>query len=162
MTQRVLFIFISACVLAACGSNPVAPPVSDASTQAPIERTPVQPDVANDPAQPPATDEATALLLAQATAAEEVDEHDNARVYLERAIRLQPRNPELWTALAKSHLNTGNLAAANQHVRKAIALAGNDETQVRFAWLTMADIREAEGQTVEAASIRRRYSRIRS
>ncbi len=155
-------LLLSLYVLSACSSNPLPPPVSDQSTQAPIERTPIDINAEEiEPNRPPATREATTLLLAQATAAEEDDEHDNARVYLERAIRLEPRNPELWTALAKSHLHTGNLSAANQHVRKAIALAGTDEGALRFAWLTLADIRAAEGQNVEAQAIRRRYSRSR-
>ena len=145
--------------IAACSSNPTPPPVTDNGTQAPIERSSETAPETERQNQPPATRAATSQLLAQATAAEEDNNHTNARTYLERAIRLEPRNSELWTALAKSHLHSGNLVSANQHVRKAIALAGNNDRLQRFAWLTLADIREAEGQKIEARSIRQRYRR---
>lgn len=160
MTKRLTLMLFIAAICTACSSNPIPPPVTDSSSRAPIERTveTVDPDEID---SRPATSEATAVLLAQASAAEQASEHDNARVYLERAIRLEPRNAELWTALARSHLQSGNLGSANQHVRKAIALAGNDQTLVRMAWLTLADIKDAEGDDVEARSIRRRYDRVR-
>ena len=81
---------------------------------------------------------------------------------LERAIRMQPRDSELWVALAQAHLANNNIGAATQHARKAIALAGNEPALQRNAWLALADIREAEGMTTEARSIRRRYNRIGS
>ena len=84
-----------------------------------------------------------------------------AITYLERAVRIDPRNAELWTELSAAHLADNNLAAANQHVRKAIALAGDDPALSRSAWLQMADIRQAEGNRSEADAIRRRFSAVR-
>ena len=128
-------------------------------TQAPIQRTsaPAEPSTESTVPAAPATNEATQLLLAQAKQAREAEAHSDAVVYLERAIRLEPRNSALWSTLAQVHLDDGNLIAAKQHVRKAIALAGDNDGLQRSAWLTLADIREAEGAPAEAASIRRRY-----
>ena len=97
---------------------------------------------------------------ASARDATKSNDHAGAIVSLERAIRITPRNSELWTELAAAHLAQDQLAVAIQHARKAIALAGNNSALAQKAWLTLADIREAEGRINEAKSIRRRYSRI--
>lgn len=88
-------------------------------------------------------------------------EPQTAVTYLERAVRIDPRNATLWIELSAAHLADNNLAAANQHVRKAIALAGQDQALTRAAWLQMADIREAEGNRSEADAIRRRFAALR-
>ncbi len=112
---------------------------------------------------------ATNTLLAAATKASQNNDHNNAVVYLERAIRIDPRNAALWLRLSATHLANHDLAAANQHARKAIALAGSttgsktgsNSELTRSAWFQMADIKEAEGKRAEADSIRRRYRRYR-
>ena len=108
----------------------------------------------------PQSTAATATLLAAAKTAIEDDQPRNAVAYLERAVRIDPRNPELWIKLSAAHLADGNIAAANQHARKAIALAGDNDMLVRDAWLQMADIRDVEGNTAEARAIRRRYRSV--
>ena len=147
--------------LTACSTNPSAPsPVSEAGSQAPIERSnTVEQDVETAPK--PNTKAATATLLAQAKRAVEDQQAATAITYLERAIRLEPRSPELWTALAQAHLSNDNLVSANQYARKAIALSASNPSEHRLAWLQLADIKEAEGQNAEARSIRRRYSSVR-
>ncbi|MFT7654384.1 MAG: Flp pilus assembly protein TadD [Limisphaerales bacterium] len=147
--------------LTACSTHPPAPPpVTEAGSQAPIERSsPIEQDVEARPA--PTTKAATATLLARAKRAVDDQQAATAITYLERAIRLEPRNPELWTALAQAHLANGSLVSANQYARKAIALSASDPSQHRLAWLQLADIKDAEGQDAEARSIRRRYSSAR-
>ena len=139
-------------LLYGCAAAPYvpAPPDSDPPASAEIE----QPEADS-------TTLATATLLASASDALEQDDHQSAIAYLQRAIRIEPRDAELWVQLSAAHLLDGNLTAAHQHVRKAIALAGRDERLVRRAWLALADIREAEGNTAEADAIRRRYAVIR-
>ena len=146
--------------LAACAAAPSAPPViEDGQATAPIER-----DV--DPAAPPPDEPqpqptaATWALVSAAQSAMADQQHDSAIAYLERAVRIDPRNAELWIELSAAHLADDNLAAATQHVRKAIALASQDPALTRRAWLQMADIREAEGNASEAKAIRRRYRAV--
>lgn len=156
MLVRITVLLVTGMLLS-CNTKPPIP-VSDISSQAPAEQrdesTATTPPVR-------ATNQATTSLLAQAEAAQQSNAPDRAITYLERAVRLDPRNPALWTTLAKSHLANGNLVSANQYVRKAIALANDDSELSRVAWLALADIRDAEGQNTEATSIRRRYSRAR-
>ena len=141
--------------------------MEDGAARAPIER---EPSVQADP-PPGATASgstpdvrptaATASLLAAAEAATERQSYTDAISYLERAVRIEPRNAQLWIELSNAHLASGNTVAANQHVRKAIALAGEDPELTRHAWLQLADVREAEGNLSEARAIRRRYASMR-
>ena len=104
--------------------------------------------------EPPTTNAATAALLAQAN---NTDDARTAIALVERAIRLEPRNAELWTKLGLLHVEKGEHRVAEQHIRKAIALSGNDTLKVRDAWLALAELREAQGRVEEANSIRRTY-----
>lgn len=153
-TPTLLFISL---LLGACASSPERPPIED-SSQAPIERE--QPVVDTPTNTPPQTTAATTSLLAAAMSALAEDQPKTAVAYLERAIRINPRDPSLWTQLSAAHLADGKLTAANQHARKAIALAGRNPITEREAWLQMANIRDAEGNAAEAEAIRRRYQNI--
>ena len=156
-TVPFVILFFASLALGACSSNTVAPPISEISDRAPIERTGTTEDVTNQAS----TSAATVELLAQANTSLEANDQATAITYLERAIRITPRNPELWTQLAHAHLLDGNLSVAEQHARKAIALSSSDETLEQQAWLTFADVREAQGNRTEAQGIRRRFSRFR-
>ncbi len=112
-------------------------------------------------ANAPDTSAATLALLTAAQTAMADAQPQTAVTYLERAVRIDPRNATLWIELSAAHLADNNLAAANQHARKAIALAGQDRTLTRAAWLQMADIRDAEGNNGEADAIRRRFAAVR-
>ena len=165
LRAAVAAIFITA--LTACSVSPTQPPVEEGSAAPPIEREPgAVPDspaagTIPDTAANTRPTAATASLLAAAAAATERESYTDAISYLERAVRIEPRNAQLWIALSDAHLGSGNLVAANQHVRKAIALAGSDPELTRSAWLQLADVREAEGNLSEARAIRRRYTQMR-
>jgi len=150
-------------VLGACAATSTPPPVVEGSSDAPVvrESAPVEEatQIGETAALRPTA--ATASLLAAAAEATASARHGDAITYLERAVRIEPRNAELWIQLSGAHLADGNLSAANQHVRKAIALAGNDAALSRSAWLQLAEIREAEGNQSEARAIRERFSRMR-
>ena len=145
-----------------CATQPVTspPPVADSIPSTPD--APVERDVIGNAENPDSrprrdTSSATASLLAAASQASEREDYSNAVAYLERAVRIEPRSARLWIALSAAHQAQGNLPVANQHVRKAIALAGNDDALQREAWLQLAEIRRAEGNTAEADAISRRY-----
>ena len=162
LSKRALLMCLAIC-LSACASGPTTPPQVKESSTAPIQREsePVAEMETEADVEPiPQSTAATATLLAAAKTAIEDDQPRNAVAYLERAVRIDPRNPQLWIKLSAAHLADGNLAAANQHARKAIALAGDNDVLVRDAWLQMADIRDAEGNTAEARSIRQRYRSV--
>lgn len=143
------------CLASACSTNPSPPPISDASERAPIER------------QAPAeviersTDSATTTLLAQANDALADDDQGTAIAYLERAIRISPRDAELWILLSSAHLQDENITSAEQHARKAIALSSADPFLHQQAWLQLADVLDAKGENNEARSIRRSHRTAR-
>lgn len=138
--------------VSACSSTPTSPPVTDINDQAPIQRAPA-PSVRSEPD----TTGATTTLLARAKTARAAKDPASAIAYLERAIRLAPRDPDLWINLSAAHLDDRNLAAAEQHARKAIALSSSEPSLERRAWLQFADVLDAQGKTSEADSIRRRF-----
>ncbi len=47
---------------------------------------------------------------------------------IERAIRIEPRNPYLWLELGDIHLSRGDTGQAAAMARKALSVAGNDRT----------------------------------
>ncbi len=49
-----------------------------------------------------------------------------ARATLERALRLDPNNPEVWIELGELELQTGNATQATTMARKALTLTGRD------------------------------------
>jgi Flp pilus assembly protein TadD len=49
-----------------------------------------------------------------------------AKASLERALRLDPNNPEVWLELGELELQVGNAAQAATMGRKALSLAGRD------------------------------------
>ena len=145
--------------IAACASAPTPNPAPSAKAPAPaVER--------RQPAPPKTNTDATFALLSEADIALDAAQPKRAILLLERAVRIEPRNFELWIRLSRAHLATDNMNAALQHARKAIALADvavgvTTATAQAKAWLQYAQVLEYRGQKQEAASIRRRYGQQR-
>jgi len=103
----------------------------------------------------------TLALLQQSERAAEGGNLDEAIGYVERAIRLNPRDPVLWLRLAELQLSAGRDTPAIQMAQKAIALAGSRTDVERDAWLVVADARERLGEPEEANRIRARWRTYR-
>lgn len=103
----------------------------------------------------------TLALLQQSQRAVDAGNLDEAIAYVERAIRMNPRDPELWLRLAELQLSADHPASAAQVARKAIALAGSGSEVQRKAWLVVADARERQGDVEEAARIRTQWRTYR-
>lgn len=73
---------------------------------------------------PPST--AVIALLDTASQQARAGRHDTAAATLERALRLEPRNPELWTRLAEVRLQQGDYEQAASLAAKSNNLAGNN------------------------------------
>lgn len=69
---------------------------------------------------------AVASLLVDARSALRAGESDRAAAYLERALRLEPKNPYVWHQLAEVRLYEGKLLQARQLAARSNALAGYD------------------------------------
>jgi cytochrome c-type biogenesis protein CcmH/NrfG len=103
----------------------------------------------------------TLALLQQSQRAVGEGNLDEAIAYVERAIRMNPKDPELWLRLAELQLSADHPASAAQVAQKAIALSGSETEVQRKAWLVVADARERQGDAEEAARIRTRWRTYR-
>lgn len=65
-------------------------------------------------------------LLSQGRAQRAAGETALAAVALERALRIEPRRPEIWLELARVRMDEGNFPQAEQLARKARSLAAPD------------------------------------
>ena len=153
------FCFAVCLAIAACATAPTPPPMRSEK----VSKPPVQKPKPAQPERPKTRTSATFALLRDADSALAAAQ---AILLLERAVRIEPRNFELWIRLSRAHLASNNLTAATQHARKAIALADtavdvSSQVAEAKAWLQYAQVLEYRGQKQEAASIRQRYSRQR-
>jgi hypothetical protein len=81
---------------------------------------------------------------------------DAAVAVLERAMRIEPRNPFVWAALAEGYLATDNAAQAETVAARANSYArGNPWLEARN-WRTVALAREAQGNDAGAGEARER------
>ncbi|MFK7913090.1 MAG: tetratricopeptide repeat protein [Pseudomonadales bacterium] len=133
-------------------------PDADRTTAPPIyPEVETSPTVPATPSAPRSdTSVATLALLRDSEAARQRGDTSSAIAYVERAIRLEPRRPDLWVELAKLQL-PDKPVAAERYARKALALAGDNVIKQRAAWLVIADAKQARGDTVGATEIRDRY-----
>ncbi len=67
-----------------------------------------------------------APLYAEAETALQAGNYQAAEMLLQRALRIEPRNPRYWYALARTTAQQGNHRQTVQFCLKAASLAGND------------------------------------
>ncbi len=77
-------------------------------------------------AVPVSDNSAVVALVAQAHTDLDAGRRDNAAAAVERALRIEPRNPLLWQELAKVRLAEGRHAQAEQLAAKSSSLAAGD------------------------------------
>lgn len=86
----------------------------------------------------------------------------SAAMTLERAIRIDSRNPVLWHHLASVRLAEGNAEQAEGLAKKSNALAaGNYALQARN-WGLIAEARRARGDTAGAQSAERQKQALQA
>ena len=161
---RIASIFLPL-LLSACASTTTKPAPARGDTPITTANPAPSTPAPNRTASPTKTS-ATFALLSEADEALAGKQPEQAILLMERAVRIEPRNFELWIRLSRAHLASGNLAPAIQHARKAIALAEissseSSRANQAKAWLQYAKVLDAQGNTREAASIRSRYRRQR-
>ena len=69
----------------------------------------------------------------------------NAAASLERALRIEPRNPRLWQELARVRLKQGDYAQAESTAARSNSWAGSDSALRAENWRLIAHAREARG-----------------
>ena len=89
-------------------------------------------------------------LLQQVESARQRGEYAVAVNHLERGIRMAPRSPSLYLALAKTRLAMGEYGSAAQMAQRAVSLLpatpkGAEQTAKAEAWIVIAQCREKGG-----------------
>src|SRR5712664_2606310 len=78
----------------------------------------------------------------------------NAAASLERALRIEPRNPRLWQELARVRLKQGDYAQAESTAARSNSWAGSDNALRAENWRLIAEAREARGDAEGARQAR--------
>jgi tetratricopeptide (TPR) repeat protein len=89
-------------------------------------------------------------LVTQARAQVDKGDLEGAAGTLDRAIRIEPRNPLLWIELANVHLERKQAKQAEGYGRKALSLATGDRRTQQQASKVIADSLRAQGRAKEA------------
>jgi Flp pilus assembly protein TadD len=78
---------------------------------------------------PPASSGATAALLQQSRQQAAAGDYALATSSLERALRINPRDAELWLELGRIKLREGDYLQAESMGKRALAVAGADASR---------------------------------
>ena len=129
-----------------------------ASCAAP-ERGP-EPQPAPAPEAPPAApaphkeNVAIAGLMESARSASASGDLAGAAASLERALRIEPKNPRLWHELARVRLKQGQFAQAESVAARSNSWAGEDKGLRAENWRLIAESRRARGDEEGAKAAR--------
>ncbi len=85
---------------------------------------------------------------------------NSAVATIERAQRLEPRNPWLWQELARLYLAQGNDAQAESLAARSNTWAGSDWTLRATNWRLIGAARAARGDTAGAQEAEARAAKL--
>ena len=117
--RRLLFVLLFG--LSACADLPLNPspgPAAGGSVSAPVEES--EPEAGSGSA------EAVQELVASSRTSRASGDYAHALADIERAIRIDPRNPYLWLELGEIHLSRDDPRQAAATAKKAMSVAGAD------------------------------------
>jgi Tfp pilus assembly protein PilF len=108
-----------------------------------------KPEAPPPPVAAPAPKEniAVAGLMESARADAAAGKLANAAASLERALRIEPRNPRLWHELARVRSQQGQHAQAENVAVRSNSFAGDDRALRAENWRLIAESRRARGDT---------------
>jgi tetratricopeptide (TPR) repeat protein len=138
------------------------PPVNPSSAIASPEPPSVPPASAPPTPRPPQPlreahlSPATRSLVAQAHEQLARADLDGASLTLDRALRIEPNSPLIWSELGKLRLAESDSHQAEVCARKALALAGGDRAAQTEAGRVLIDALRAQGRNQEAHEIEAR------
>lgn len=110
---------------------------------APGPEQPAEPEAPPAVSAPPSENVAVASLMDSARADAAANRLGSAAASLERALRIEPRNPRLWHELARVRLRQGDYAQAISTAQRSNTWAGPD-----------AELRAANQRIIDEAKAR--------
>jgi len=140
-------------------------PLPDAAKTYPIDEHLTEDDVSQAYQQPsesfPQTQNpAVVALLDSAYQQSESGQLDMAASKLERAVRISPRDPQIWHALAKIRFQQNKPALAISLAEKSNLLSNDNKKLQRDNWLLMATCYDLLGRADAARQARHAASRL--
>jgi len=131
--------------------NQPPPPEAPGTPTIPTPIEPVKPTPPSYPSDPAAiSGQAVVSLMEQASQARADGKLDVAAANLERAVRIEPRNYFVWSALASVYLAQGQAEQAERVAQKSNSLArGNPHVEL-VNWRLIANCRQAQGDATGA------------
>jgi Tfp pilus assembly protein PilF len=132
MKSRLRIVLAFAVCVSACASQrpePGPPPPSPYPSSTPAH----------------AESPAVASLMDSARADTSAGRLGNAGASLERALRIEPRNPRLWQELSRVRLLQRDYVQAESCAQRSNSWAGSDALLVADNWRLIAQAREARG-----------------
>lgn len=132
---------------------------SQRSEQATTEPLSAAPEATGMPVSPTAIrpaqqNTAVIALLSEANNYSEGGDLRSAQSTLQRAQRIAPRDPEVYFALANTHLTLQDYSLAEQVALKGVSLVQGQANQLNRFWSLIAVIRTAAGNTSGAKQAR--------
>ena len=148
--MRLLVLLLA--FMAGCATAPESPPGP----------TPQEPGGAAVPAPPPdapppiarSENIAVAGLVETARADAAAGKLSTAAASIERALRIEPRNPRLWQELARVRLQQAQFTQAENMAARSNSFAGSDNALRAENWRLIAQAREARGDADGAREAR--------
>ena len=138
-------------LLAGCAGVPTAPAPPPATAEAqPSESATAPVPLPTVPNSDMSGNRAVIALLDRAQTDNDAGQHDSAGAALERALRIEPRNPWLWLALAQVRLDQGQYAQAITLARKSNSFAGREIRAQAGNWRVIGKARVAQGDPAGA------------
>ena len=131
-------------------TQPVPPSLPEEAIIPPESRAPSVPAApSNDPP-------AILALRSEAKASAQSGDLENAVTALERAIRIQPKNAQLWHDLAAIRLKQQQPGLAEDLAMKSNLHAKGDAVLAQSNWAIIADARRLKGDTAGEAEARQK------
>jgi len=103
---------------------------------------------------------AVLTLVEQARAEAAENKLQSAVATIERAQRLEPRNPWLWQELARLHLAQGDHAQAESLAARSNTWAGSDRTLRAANWRLIGEARAVRGDAAGAQAAAARAAEL--
>ncbi len=113
------------------------------------------------PVTPPVSENPAVLTLVEQARAEAAgNKLQSAVAIIERAQRLEPRNPWLWQELARLHLAQGDHVQAESLAARSNTWAGGDRALRAANWRLIGEARAARGDTAGARAAAARATEL--
>ena len=155
MNRAVKYLVVLLVLLGGCATPPPEPAPPGTSVPAPA------PDAAPPPPVARSENIAVAGLMETARADAAVGKLANAAASIERALRIEPRNPRLWQELARVRLKQGQFLQAEQVAARSNSWAGKDNALRAENWRLIAEARDANGDADGARTARESADKLR-